>query len=466
MKNSSPLKNRIIKSSSANVLGIVARIGNQLLIVPILLAYWSPELFGEWLMITAIPTFLALTDFGFIDAGSNELAKRSSESSPKEVQDFFNRYSVCFQRWSLFIALIICIAAFLLPLDKMMGLKLISSTDASYIIIFLSLSVVVSQNNLSLLAGLRVQGKFHIGLLVRTGLSISQIFVTWCLVSLLKCSPIEVALSYFVLTILAYVLQWTVLRHSGLQQTINPFLTLPAGESMKPYFLIGLEMMLMPLAQALTLQGSVILVGKTLGPVIAAMYVTHRTLSRTSSSLLQVFAIPLRAEAGLLQKKADSELLTATTNLLSSVTFWLSLLLSMVLMLIGGWIFEIWTHGEIVFYKELLIFLLLAVIAESLWRIPTSIRLGSNRHRPVAWGYLLFSILGLLLSYLLAPYYGLIGVVTGLVFIDVMMVVLAILTLRGIINIPIGKFLLNVVKPPIKEIKVLINRTFKKLVKG
>lgn len=461
-----PLKNnlnqRLLKSSAANSLSIIARIGNQLLIIPILITGWSVGLFGEWVILSAVPVFLAMSDFGFIAAGSNELAKKASQETKENVQNFYDRYSVYFQRWSLLLAFILIFIAFTVPFNQLMGLKLISPEEASYIFLFLSLGALVSQNSLSLLAGLRVQGKFHIGLLIRACSAITQIYITWLFVYVFETGPVEVSVSYLSLSIITYVVEWLFLKRAGLSQKVSPLKSLIQGEPMKPYFLMGMEMMLMPFAQAITLQGSVILIGKLLDPISTAIYVTHRTLSRTSSSLLQVFSNPLRAEAGMLQKEEDKRLLTETTSLLSRITFWMALLVSFTLMTIGSWIFSIWTAGEILFHSELFIILLIAVIAEALWRIPTALRLGTNRHRPVAWGYLIFSAIGLLIASMLSENYGILGIAVGITIIDVAMMILAIWTLKGVVDITVSKFVLDLAKPPIKEISQLVQKVLKK----
>ena len=76
----SGVRTRILLASGANGLSLAARAAEQLLLVPILLAAWSAQLFGEWLMLAAVPVYLALLDFGVVQAGSNELARRVAEA--------------------------------------------------------------------------------------------------------------------------------------------------------------------------------------------------------------------------------------------------------------------------------------------------------------------------------------------------------------------------------------------------
>ncbi|CAA6826055.1 MAG: Unknown protein [uncultured Sulfurovum sp.] len=449
---------RIFKSSTASAASLVARVAQQLLLVPILILVWPTELYGEWLIISAIPIFLSLSDFGFVLAGSNELSRRASIETQSSVQQFYNVYSVYFQRWSIFIMFVLALCSFLLPLKKLMGLQLISTIDTSIIFFLLSLSALISQNSLTLFAGLRSKGKTHYGLWVRVILALLQIVLAFILVWLLESSPVVLASGMFILSLGAYLLEWILLKRIGLTQKANIFLPLKDNIPMKPYFAMGLEMMLIPLAQALILQGSILLIGKLLGPVYVVLFATHRTLTRLSSSVLQVFSNPLMAEAGLMQRPEDKKPLTKIVCLLSRVTFWLSIIIFIGFMLLGKWIYTLWVQGKIDFDFNLITILLIAVVAESLWRIITSVRMGSNRHRPVAWGYFVFTIIGLLLASYLSIDYGILGVAIGVTSVDVLMMILSIYTIRGILDVSIVVFISGLIIPPIKEANNLIQK--------
>ena len=58
--------NRLFKSSTANAFGLVVRIVQQLSLVTILVSVWPPEVYGEWLLVSSLPIFIALADFGFV----------------------------------------------------------------------------------------------------------------------------------------------------------------------------------------------------------------------------------------------------------------------------------------------------------------------------------------------------------------------------------------------------------------
>jgi hypothetical protein len=140
---------RILKSSTANAASLVVRILQQLLLVTILVSVWPTTLYGEWLIVSAIPIFLSLADFGFVSAGSNELSRRATSENEKSVIDFYTIYSVYIQRWSLLIAFILGVFAFTLPLKAWMSLEVMTATEVSSIFLLLSLGALISQNSLT-----------------------------------------------------------------------------------------------------------------------------------------------------------------------------------------------------------------------------------------------------------------------------------------------------------------------------
>ena len=59
---------RILHGLGANAYGQLVAIVIQLAGVPILLHAWGTQLYGEWLILAAIPTYLSMTDFGVLPA--------------------------------------------------------------------------------------------------------------------------------------------------------------------------------------------------------------------------------------------------------------------------------------------------------------------------------------------------------------------------------------------------------------
>ncbi|MEI8158789.1 MAG: hypothetical protein WCH60_18160 [Burkholderiales bacterium] len=68
----SSLKVKLLRNLGANPYGQLITIAIQLVSVPLYLHYWGVALYGEWLILSAIPAYLALSDIGFVSVALRE----------------------------------------------------------------------------------------------------------------------------------------------------------------------------------------------------------------------------------------------------------------------------------------------------------------------------------------------------------------------------------------------------------
>ena len=87
MKNHN-LKRRLFHAVGATSLGPVLTAVIQLVSVPMFLHFWGAKLYGEWLVLSAIPIYLGFTDFGFGNVAGSEmtmLVARGAKDAALEV---------------------------------------------------------------------------------------------------------------------------------------------------------------------------------------------------------------------------------------------------------------------------------------------------------------------------------------------------------------------------------------------
>jgi O-antigen/teichoic acid export membrane protein len=294
---------------------------------------------------------------------------------------------------------------------------------------------------------------FHIGLLLRAGGALAGLVAVFVAVHFFGARPLQVALIQLAIRLVEFGVQWAMLRTRGLHVPCNPLRK--AAESMKPYFISGLEFMLFPLGEAILLQGMVIVVGLTMSASMVAMFTTHRTLSRLTSQFLQIAVNPLRAEAGLLQAEDQRKELAFVVCTASRVTFWVSLALAGLLIVLGPTIFAVWTHHQISYSASLLFGLVAGTVAECLWRVASSVRLGTNRHRPLATGFLLCSLLGMAVAMLAGRFAGLAAMSYGIILTHLAMCLVTIPLTTPLIGMTIPGYLRAVVTPPLAELRYI-----------
>ena len=82
-------KQRIFAALAANGFGQLVTMGTQLLLTPLFFRQWGAALYGEWLILSAIPAYLALADLGVSSAAGNEMAMRAGAGNHAGAQQTF-----------------------------------------------------------------------------------------------------------------------------------------------------------------------------------------------------------------------------------------------------------------------------------------------------------------------------------------------------------------------------------------
>lgn len=73
---STTVKQRILRGIGANALGLGVNVLVQLVSLPVFLAVWGVEKYGEWLVLSSLAAFLSMSDIGFALAAANEMTMR------------------------------------------------------------------------------------------------------------------------------------------------------------------------------------------------------------------------------------------------------------------------------------------------------------------------------------------------------------------------------------------------------
>ena len=66
-------KRRLVLGFISNWISKLATTIVQLVQVPVFLHFWSVPLYGEWMIVTAIPSYLGVSNFGFGNVAGNEM---------------------------------------------------------------------------------------------------------------------------------------------------------------------------------------------------------------------------------------------------------------------------------------------------------------------------------------------------------------------------------------------------------
>ena len=87
--NSKKLQATILNSIGANSLGQVLGALYQILAVPLYINAWGVSLYGQWLLLSTIPGYLAMSDIGFVSAAANDMTILASKNQQHQALKVF-----------------------------------------------------------------------------------------------------------------------------------------------------------------------------------------------------------------------------------------------------------------------------------------------------------------------------------------------------------------------------------------
>ena len=121
------LRGRLIKGLGAQGYGQSTNVIIQITIVPLLIYAWGLELYGEWLILSAIPAFLTMSDIGFSAAAQTEMTMAAGRGDRTVVLEAFQ--SVWLMVLAVSVAAFVAVigAASLLPVADWFNLAVLDS---------------------------------------------------------------------------------------------------------------------------------------------------------------------------------------------------------------------------------------------------------------------------------------------------------------------------------------------------
>jgi len=353
------IKRAIASNIGTNSLGRILTGLKPLILVPFMIHQWGLELYGEWLILTAIPTYIMLSpDFGLAGAVVNRMPYLMSQGKEKEA--------ICIYR-SSFTVLLVTSVVFVgvgIVASRWINWDWFKVTDlqsgiSADIIIWFCVQILIAQQGF-LLSGIYRCARRN----PRYGLlqSIGQAFylTVGLMVLWLNGNPLE----YAVALAFAYALFFIVIFVDS--RIIMPNFTLSIqGVSLKyvkPYMVPGLGHAGMPLVHALQNEGVLVVLGMILGPTNVGIFQTARTLSNGVKSLVGMLSSAIMIELPALLGEGR---ITTVESLLvrnTQVGVLLTFVLIFVVSLSGNFVYHLWLGPQVSYHPMLVLLLFVSLL--------------------------------------------------------------------------------------------------------
>jgi O-antigen/teichoic acid export membrane protein len=393
---SNAIARRLINGTMANLLGKIWVLLAQLVAIPVLTDRWGVEGYGVWLMLSTIPTYLALSDVGLGTAAGVEITKWLAIGDRERSLEAFQSV------WA-FLTLTVATVAFavaafgltaLWAADHSIG-EPFGSTNVAVSIIAMTVYSLVAVQMSALHVVYRSTHKYALGTLLLDALAplegTAVIIIAWS-----GGGFAEAATGMLVLRLPAWLAYYAVLRRQeswfylGWDKARIKTLTRLSKPSLAAFALTA--------ANALMLQGTVLAVGWAAGAASVAVFGAVRFLSRiplqfsglvTRASIPELTRSQVAGDATLTRRLV---LVNVTTTLAATVPFALFLAIFGPALLTALW-------GEnLEVGRPLFALLALAAALNATWSAAASPFVAVNEHSRFTYVYLGLAVLAVLLT--------------------------------------------------------------------
>jgi O-antigen/teichoic acid export membrane protein len=410
---------RIIRGLAANLVGNGVTLLIQLVSVPVLLANWGVPTYGEWLILSAIPTYLALSDLSFSTVAGNSMTMLVAKG------DRAGAVALGRQVWSTvtLITGLAVLAAILIAIafsDLFRNGTAIAASEVRLILAALLLQVAIGNQYGVLDAWYRAGGRYPLGMALRQFGRLLE-FGAIVVVVILGGSPAAAAIAFLGASAVGFGISWFVLHMAVTWATFRP--VRPQLVAIRHLIGPGLAFIAFPASNAISIQGFTIVVGSILGSPALVVFATTRTATRVALQVLISINMSIWPElsrsigSGHFEEARTIQRRAVQLAVIASAT------LMIALFALGPAAVRWWTRGIVDPPLPLLGVLAVVIVANTFWFTLTTALVATNRHARMAVVYLVSSAVALLLAIPLSSAVGLIGTAVALLAIDVGMIV-------------------------------------------
>jgi len=386
---------RLLKGLGASFYGQLVVTLIQLAGVPILLRYWHVQLYGEWLILFAIPSYLSMTDLGFSQSAANDMTARVARGDKAGALEVFQSLSTLVFLVASGGLILVAVAVVLLPLDSWVHFSVLTTREVRWVLWLLAAEVLVKLMDGINHAGFRSNGDYALHVSLYYSTLLAQYSSIWLLAAF-GYGPVAAGAAFLGIRVLVTPSVGVLLRRRH-RWVHFAFWHTRLGR-LRALLRPALANTALPLAQLLNVQGMLLLVGAILGPVAVVTFSTLRTLTR--SVLQLVFTVSNAAEPELASAfgSGNRPLLRVLYHHAMQAGLWLALTAALGLALTGSRVLRLWTHGSVTMYSQLFHWLLASAVATVLWHSSLTLLKAANRHLHAAAIYATMAVLALLVA--------------------------------------------------------------------
>lgn len=375
----------------------------QLFTIPVLVNAWGLEPFGVWAMLTTVPAFLVLTDFGIVNSAWARMVDFAAREEWERAESTFH---TAWLSTGLIVAVALAAAvAVVLALPAGTFPSTHGMDEHGYrltliLLLIYGLLAIVSRLNA---AAFRASMLYTFATLFGTalfGIENGAVLI----VAALGYDPVVAAATMLGLRIagVAVLLVCTIVRLPRLRPGVRRASRAEWSAMWRP----ALAASALGFGLAGYLQGSVLLLGAIGGAAAVPAFVAVRTLSRLGVQFSTFIATPVSQEFGNAMGKGQLARAGRLFGLVLGIAIITAAVAGLGLVLLGQPLVAFWTQGKIHADATLLAFMAVSSVAAMLWNPLSNFILALNRQQSYSYANVVVSAVGMLLIYLAAHRMG------------------------------------------------------------
>lgn len=413
-------KSRLAQGTAVGFYGLAMQLVVQLLSVPVLTRSWGLGGYGAWVLLYSVPSLLAMADLGLTTAGANAMTQAVAQGDrPRaaRIMMVLRLITVAAGLTLLAVAAIAVLVVFPGALD--FGAAM-SRDQAVATALLLGLYGFLALINGVTLAAFRAADAFaSSGLLFQTIILVEALAaLSW---AMLGGSPAQVALAYLAARLIGtLLLSYSLRRHAPwLREASWQIDRTELAVLIRP----ALAALVLPGAQAVAIQGSVMAIGAFGGPAAIPAFSVVRTLSRTALQFAFRFNIASMPRYTVFVAHNNDQRASQLVILNFAVMAAMVIPAGIGLLLLGQPIVKLWTGGLVQPSMTLLAVMVATMLADAVWGPLSNLLLAVNRHASFSYFFLAASALSVVVGAWLVSSLGALGMAWALLGLELAMIV-------------------------------------------
>ena len=386
----SPIRKNIV----ANLFGIGVNLLNQIVLVPFYIIYWGNDLYSDWIVISALTAFFGMSDIGLNSVIQNRFSIKYAQNEIQECNSLLtnNFFVVCIIGAICLLLGIGYVSIF--DISQNIGLTTLSRVEGSIIFLMLLCQVFIQMFSGIENAIYRAKHKANIAVYYDQIAKLLIVLITFI------CLLLGVSLAVMSILICVPNLLLLFVKHINARKLYNFSFSVKLLDWSLLREVIRPSVMFLsfPLANAIILQGFTLVINKYFNADSVVLYNTTRTMCNFIKSFLNTIFFSVWPEFSIAYGKNDKRKMNDLVRKAVKSSIRIALLICVGLLLLGPFIYKIWTQDHVAFNYALMISFVVELVCNVLWNIKSVALVSTNNHIQLG----LFFVGGAILSLIAA----------------------------------------------------------------